>query len=149
MANFEEINRQDDADVQDNSAHPDPTNLPAIPGPVLLVRQVSIKEKSKGGIILPSVTQKHFEYVMNVGKVLKVGDLAYTNPKFQDNVWAKVGDYVVWRRESPIMRFKMGKVNLTLLKDDSVLMLVDDPAILSELAEDAQEEVFSSDFNSQ
>ena len=57
--------------------HPDPEILPELPGYHILVRPVSIKAKTKGVIILPEQARDDIAYLTTVGRVLKVGTLAY------------------------------------------------------------------------
>ena len=56
---------------------PDPEVLPELPGYHVLVRPVTIKAKTKGGIILPERARDDIAYLTTVGRVLKVGTLAY------------------------------------------------------------------------
>ena len=55
----------------------DPDILPELPGYHVLVRPISVKEKTKGGILLPDAVKDDMSYLTTVGRVLKVGDLAY------------------------------------------------------------------------
>ena len=55
----------------------DPHTLPELPGFHVLVRPVSIKEKTKGGILLPDSTKEDMSYLTTVGRVVSLGDLAY------------------------------------------------------------------------
>jgi hypothetical protein len=54
-------------------------NLPQLPGYYVLVKPVSIKKQTKGGIILPDSTRDDIAYLTTVGRVLKLGDLAYAD----------------------------------------------------------------------
>ena len=45
----------------------DPVTLPELPGFHILVRPVSIKEKSKGGILIPDSTKDDMAYLTTVG----------------------------------------------------------------------------------
>ena len=55
----------------------DPDVLPHIPGFHILVRPISIKEKTKGGLLLPDSVRDDIAYLTTVGKVLVIGDDAY------------------------------------------------------------------------
>ena len=106
---------------------PDPDVLPEIPGFHLLIRPVSVKEQTKGGIILPDSTKNDIAYLTTVGKVLKVGDIAYKDPnKFPNGAWCKPGDYVCYGKHSGQKFFYKG-VRLLLLFDDQISMVVEDP----------------------
>ena len=54
-----------------------PKPLPELPGYHILVRPVSIKGITKGGIVLPDSTRDDMAYLTTVGKVLSIGELAY------------------------------------------------------------------------
>ena len=56
---------------------PDPEVLPNLPGYHVLVRPVTIRETTKGGIMLPDSVKNDIAYLTTVGKVLSLGDLAY------------------------------------------------------------------------
>ena len=74
----------------------DPNPLPEIPGYHILVRPVSVKSATKGGILLPDSTKSDMAYLTTVGRVLKVGDLAYKDEKFANGPWCKEGDFVCY-----------------------------------------------------
>ena len=104
---------------------PDPTPLPKIPGYHILVRPVSVKGKTKGGILLPDSTKSDMAYLTTVGRVLKVGDLAYQDDKFSDGAWCKEGDYICYGKHSG-NKFMYKGVQLLLIFDDDVKMVVED-----------------------
>ena len=62
-------------DIEDEVS--DPTNLPELPGFHVLVRPVSVKSKTKGGIFIPDSTKDDMSYLTTVGKVIVLGELAY------------------------------------------------------------------------
>ena len=106
---------------------PDPDVLPEVPGFHLLIRPVSVKEQTKGGIILPDSTKNDIGLLTTVGKVLKVGDIAYKDTnKFPNGAWCKPGDYVCYGKHSGQKFFYKG-VRLLLLFDDRISMVVEDP----------------------
>lgn len=104
---------------------PDPEVLPQIPGYHILVRPVSVKNKTKGGILLPDSTQQDMAYLTTVGRVLKVGTLAYGDEKFKQRPWCKEGDYVCYGKHSG-NRFIYKGVQLLLIFDDEIKMIVED-----------------------
>ena len=55
----------------------DPSPLPELPGYHILIRPISIKGVTKGGIVLPDSTKDDMAYLTTVGKVLSIGDVAY------------------------------------------------------------------------
>lgn len=110
-----------------NGEAPDPEVLPKVPGFHLLVRPVSVKQETKGGILLPDSTKNDIAYLTTVGKVLKVGDIAYKDDdKFPNGPWCKEGDYVCYGKHAGQKFFYKG-VRLILLFDDQISMVVEDP----------------------
>ena len=106
---------------------PDPEVLPELPGYHVLVRPVTIKAETKGGIILPEKSRDDIAYLTTVGRVLKVGELAYEDKeKFLGGAWCRVGDYVCYQKLTGT-KFVYKGVKLLLLFDDQVIMKVDNP----------------------
>lgn len=64
------------------STVPDPDPLPIIPGWSVLIRPVAIKERTKGGIILTDQYREDVKYLTTVGRVLALGDFAYSHQDF-------------------------------------------------------------------
>ncbi len=109
---------------------PDPEVLPSLPGYHILVRPVSVKSKTKGGLLLPDSVKDDVAYLTTVGKVLSIGDLAYKDKdKFPNGKWCDVGDYVCYARHAGQKLYYKG-VRLLLLFDDQVMMKVDEPTNL-------------------
>jgi co-chaperonin GroES (HSP10) len=105
----------------------DPSPLPTIPGYNVLVRPVSIKAKTKGGILLPDSTVDDMSYLTTVGKVLAVGNLAYQDKdKFPSGSWCEVGDYVCYGKHAGVKMIYKG-VKLILLYDDQIMLKVENP----------------------
>ena len=108
----------------------DPEVLPSLPGYHILVRPVSVKSKTKGGLLLPDSVKDDVAYLTTVGKVLAVGDLAYKDEdKFPNGKWCDVGDYVCYARHAGQKLYYKG-IRLLLLFDDLVMMKVDEPTNL-------------------
>lgn len=105
----------------------DPEVLPVVPGYHLLIRPVSVKQETKGGIILPDSTRDDIAYLTTVGKVLAVGRDAYKDTeRYPNGPWCKEGDYVCYGKHSGQKFFYKG-VRLILLLDDQISMILDDP----------------------
>lgn len=105
----------------------DPEVLPVIPGYHILIRPVSVKAETKGGIILPDSTKNDIAYLTTVGKVLAVGKDAYNDTnRFPNGAWCKEGDYVCYGKHSGQKFFYKG-IRLILLMDDQISMVVEDP----------------------
>ena len=114
----------------ENEDKPDPEVLPHLPGYHILVRPVSVKNKTKGGLLLPDSVKDDVAYLTTVGKVLSIGDLAYKDEdKFPNGKWCDVGDYVCYARHAGQKLYYKG-VRLLLLFDDQVMMKVDEPTNL-------------------
>ena len=114
----------------ENEEKADPEVLPSLPGYHILVRPVSVKSKTRGGLLLPDSVKDDVAYLTTVGKVLAVGDLAYKDEdKFPNGKWCDVGDYVCYARHAGQKLYYKG-IRLLLLFDDQVMMKVDEPTNL-------------------
>ena len=116
--------------ITDPIEQPDPDVLPSLPGFHILVRPVSVKSLTKGGIIIPDSTKEDMAYLTTIGKVLSLGDLAYGDrDKFPKGSWCKEGDYVCYGKHTGTKLFYKG-VRLILLFDDQIMLRVENPADL-------------------
>ena len=107
-----------------------PDILPELPGFHVLVRPVSVKETTKGGIIIPNSTREDMSYLTTVGKVIKMGNLAYNDTdKFPKGPWCKEGDYICYAKHAG-QKIQYKEVKMILLYDDQVIMKVQDPKYL-------------------
>ena len=107
-----------------------PDVLPELPGFHVLVRPVSVKETTKGGIIIPNSTREDMSYLTTVGKVIKIGSLAYNDTdKFPKGPWCKEGDYICYAKHAG-QKIQYKEVKMILLYDDQVIMKVEDPKYL-------------------
>ena len=105
----------------------DPEVLPKIPGFHVLIRPVSVKSQTKGGILLPDSTKDDMSYLTTVGRVVSLGDLAYMDKdKFPSGAWCNVGDYVCYGKHTGTKLLYKG-VRFILLFDDQITMRVEDP----------------------
>ena len=105
----------------------DPDVLPELPGYHVLIRPVSVKSKTKGGIFIPDSTRDDMSYLTTVGRVVSVGDLAYIDKnKFPTGAWCQVGDHVSYGKHLGTKLFYKG-VRFILLFDDQITMRVQDP----------------------
>jgi|TARA_R110002020_G_scaffold5576_2_gene23056 co-chaperonin GroES (HSP10) len=108
----------------------DPNILPELPGYHILIRPISIKAETKGGILLPDAVKEDISYLTTVGRVLKIGDLAYKDlDKFPNGAWCNVNDYICYGKHSGQKLFYKG-IRLLLLFDDQVMMKVENPTHL-------------------
>lgn len=71
-------------------------------GAKIMVQLRSIKEKTHGGIILASETKDFNNGNTQLGRVVKIGQIAFRNREtgelWQEGAWAEVGDLVVMPR---------------------------------------------------
>ena len=112
-------------DIEDEVS--DPTNLPELPGFHVLVKPVSVKSKTKGGIFIPDSTKDDISYLTTVGEVIALGELAYKDVnKFPNGPWCNVGDYICYGKHAGTKLFYQS-VRLILLFDDQIIMRVHDP----------------------
>ena len=111
--------------ISDEEDLPDPKKLPYLPGYNLLIRPVSVRGVTKGGLLLPDSTKDDMAYLTTVGRVLALGELAYLDQdKFPKGPWCKVGDYVCYGKHSGTKLFYKG-IRLLILFDDQIMMKVD------------------------
>jgi co-chaperonin GroES (HSP10) len=105
----------------------DPMILPELPGYHVLIRPISVKSITKGGIFIPDSTKDDMSYLTTVGKVLALGDLAYKDSdKFPNGAWCKKNDYVCYGKHAGQKLFYKS-VRLILLFDDQIILRVEDP----------------------
>ena len=113
--------------ITDEEEVKDPDVLPELPGYHVLIRPVSVKSKTKGGIFIPDSTRDDMSYLTTVGRVVSVGDLAYIDKnKFPTGAWCQVGDHVSYGKHLGTKLFYRG-VRFILLFDDQITMRVQDP----------------------
>ena len=112
--------------ITDEEEAKDPDVLPELPGYHVLIRPVSVKSKTKGGIFIPDSTRDDMSYLTTVGRVIAVGDLAYIDKnKFPTGAWCQVGDHVSYGKHLGTKLFYKG-VRFILLFDDQITMRVQD-----------------------
>ena len=106
------------------------TNLEKLPNPTgwrLLVMPFQVKEETKGGIIIAQETLDRARTAVQVGYVLKMGDLCYkdddkypTGPRCEEKQWVIFARYAGSR-----MEIDGGEIRM--LNDDEVLGTIDNP----------------------
>ena len=104
----------------------DPTPLPTLKGYHVLVRPVTVKPKTKGGLIIPDALKDDIAYLTTVGRVLKLGELAYYDAdKFPNGKWCDVGDTVAFAKHAG-QKIMFKGVRLLMLYDDQIMMSMED-----------------------
>ena len=117
-----------------------PELLPHPVGWRILIAPVKIEELSKGGIALVNESIKSEEYFRNVGKVLAIGQEAYSHEKFMKTVlidgevkkvrsepWCKVGDIIGYHSFNGVNRLLKidGKTHsIKYINDDEVIEII-------------------------
>ena len=113
---------------------PDPEVKPDIPGPLIMVRPLEPEKTIKHGSLelhMPDSYADDAKFLTNVGRVYKVGDLAYQEVKpgenrFGNRMWCTEGDTVVWRKHGGTKIVYKGVI-FVVLNDDEVLMRLENP----------------------
>lgn len=120
----------------------DPTDLPKVGGPSMIVRPIRVKDtvmtKSGAQIFLPETAREDIQYLCNVGRILALGPYCYKSEDLKHGTWfeggdPKIGDYVVYGRFAG-QNFRWKGVNLKYIKDTDIKMLVGDPSSLDTFA---------------
>ena len=126
-------NAEDDAKkirAHEATKEPEKTNLEKLPNPTgwrLLIMPFRVKEETKGGIIIAQETLERARSAVQVGYVLKMGDLCYKDEdKFPTGPWCKQKDWVIFARYAG-SRMDIDGGEIRMLNDDEVLGTIDDP----------------------
>ena len=102
-------------------------SLPELPGFHVLIKPVSVKSKTKGGILL---TDQHMEergYTTVTGLVLKMGPDCYKDEeRFPNGPWCKKNDWIIFGRYAG-SRFGIEGGEVRILNDDEIIAVVKDP----------------------
>jgi co-chaperonin GroES (HSP10) len=101
--------------------------LPKPSGWKMLIALPEMKDKTKGGVVLPEDLLHREQTASILGFVLKQGDLCYQDErKFPTGPWCKEGDWIIFRAYSGT-RFKVGDQEFRLVNDDTCEAVVPDP----------------------
>ena len=113
--------------ITDEGVKLDKKDLPTLPAYHVLIRPVSIRAKTKGGVYLPDKVKDDVAYLTTIGKVLKIGEIAYKDTtKFPNGPWCSEGDYVCYGKHTG-QKFVFKGVKLLLVYDDQIIMRLDNP----------------------
>ena len=93
----------------------------------LLIMPLVPKKVTDGGIILTSDTQKNQSMINYIGRVAKIGSLAFksNNTKDEQNP-PEVGDYVIFGRYAGV-RIMFKGVPMVIVADDDIIAKTEDP----------------------
>jgi co-chaperonin GroES (HSP10) len=107
----------------------------AIPDPVgyrILVQPIEIADKI-GSVLLADQTVADARHLCYVGRVVKLGATAYKHPKFMEDTWCKIGDYVVYGRyagQEVRLRGRSKQHSFRFVNDDEIMAIAADPTAL-------------------
>jgi co-chaperonin GroES (HSP10) len=112
------------------------TLLDRMPNPTgwrILILPYRGKEKTTGGIFIPTETSEKNHISTQVGYVLKVGPLAYKDTtKFPSGAWCEEKQWVIFARYAG-SRFQIDGGEVRILNDDEVLSTILDPEDIHQL----------------
>lgn len=101
--------------------------VPEPTGYRLLLKPLTVKQKTEGGIIRPDELVGREEVASVVALVMKVGPDAYADKtRFPGGPWCKEGDFVIVRSYSGT-RFKIHGHEFRIINDDGIEAVVEDP----------------------
>ena len=89
-------------------------------------------------IVKSEETQRLEQHMMQVGRVIDMGPDCYTgtdpggSPRFPGGAWCQIGDYVLLDRYGGV-KFRIGKLIVRVVNDDSIEATVDNPRLLVKL----------------
>lgn len=107
-------------------------DLPIPTGWRLLVKMAEPKRKTAGGVYMPDVSVEAEEYLVYIGKVLRMGPLCYSpeRPAFEGGApWCKVGDWIAFGQHAGQAIEIFGE-RFKILNDDSVMAVIPEPDII-------------------
>jgi co-chaperonin GroES (HSP10) len=87
-----------------------------------------VRSETKGGIIMPDQLKDDIQYLTTVGRVVKIGELAYKDKqKFSEGSWCSEGDFVCYGKHTG-QKFLYKGIRYLLIYDDQVIMRISDPS---------------------
>ena len=105
----------------------DTDKLPKPTGWRMLVLPFKMKEKTKGGILIPDDVVERAQVASTCGLVLALGPDCYKDKeRYPDGPWCKKGSWVIFARYAG-SRIKIDGGEVRLLNDDEVLATVENP----------------------
>lgn len=102
---------------------PDPTPLPKIANWGILVRPVSIVQKTKGGIFIPDTVMDDIARATTAARVLAMGPLCYTAPEYLGHRACEVGDLINYPKMTG-NKYRFKGVCVILLDERDVNMVL-------------------------
>ena len=114
-----------------------PEEYPKPMGWKVLVKPNEAKTKTKGGILLASISQDNEQYLIAHGHILSMGDLAYRDRdsgQAWQGSWPSVGSRVTYGKYAG-QKLVINGVKMLLLNDDEVTSILPDDAIITSYVE--------------
>ena len=123
---MEQLNQTNDETTSVEDKDPDLSGF-HVPNHTIIVRQLHIEGKTKGGLMLAGKTHHDISYLMNICKVLKLGDRAYKQEMFDESgPWCEPGNFVLIPKLGG-QKVRYQGVPITMISCDQILAVLDDP----------------------
>lgn len=84
----------------------------------VLIKPIEVEEKTEGGIILPQQAREREAYAQQQGKLVAVGEIAFTEPDWLDK--PKVGETVLFDKFAGGMVIGKDGVEYRLINDKEI-----------------------------
>jgi co-chaperonin GroES (HSP10) len=114
--------------------------LPKPTGWRILIEPAQVRERSRGGIVLPDQSKAAQEALRYIGRVVAKGPQCYQGDRFHDGTsglhahWCKVGDWIAhgqYGGQEIIISDDSGQPRkLRLINDDEVIALVNPESVM-------------------
>lgn len=99
----------------------------------VLVEPYIPPEQTTGGLILSEGARQDSRTVTNFGRLIAIGEKAFSDPKFASTESPEVGDWVVFAAVSGVkLKMKNGR-QLQIMNDDNILGVISDPELYENL----------------
>lgn len=115
----------EDLYTDEDVADPELKDVPDPLGWRVIVRPLPPRTKI-GSILLADTTREEESIVQCLGRVIKIGPLAWTRSDMGEEPWAAVGDTVIYGKYAG-RRFSVNGVKMLLLNDDDLIAKVHNP----------------------
>lgn len=91
----------------------------------VLIRPISVDEKTKGGIILPDETRERDKYAVQEGELVAVSPLAFSYADWPEGAQLpKVGDMVIFAKYSGSSRKGRDGVEYRVINDRDIVAVI-------------------------
>lgn len=98
--------------------------LPTPCGWRILIEVSDIQNVTAGGIHIPDMAKSNERNLTSVGKIVRLGNLAYNRPDLgMNDPWAAVGDHVIFGRYAG-SRIELDGKEYRLMNDEEILAVI-------------------------